>query len=187
MVVASIAKFERFFRAAAELDIDKEDLRRYRAFISRKIEDLAIRGQANAKANGRVIVEKFDLPITKGLQESVHAFRKLDETIGLKIVNVAARHALEPRAGGGMTAYTVSKVAVAALTEALAQEVVGQGILVNAVAPSIMDTPQNRQAMPKANYDTWPKVEEVAATILFLASPENRITRGAVVSTFGRS
>ena len=86
MVVASIAKFERFFRAAAELDIDKEDLRRYRAFISRKIEDLAIRGQANAKANGRVIVEKFDLPITNGLQESIHAFRKIDETINLKPV-----------------------------------------------------------------------------------------------------
>ena len=86
-----------------------------------------------------------------------------------------------------MTAYTVSKAAVAALTEALAQEVVGQGILVNAVAPSIMDTPQNRQAMPKANYDAWPKVEEVAATILFLASPENRVTRGAVASTYGGS
>ena len=106
---------------------------------------------------------------------------------GGRIVNVAARHALEPRAGAGMTAYTVSKAGVAALTEALAQEVVGQGILVNAVAPSIMDTPQNRRDMPKANYDAWPKVEEVAATILFLASPENRVTRGAVVSAFGRS
>jgi NAD(P)-dependent dehydrogenase (short-subunit alcohol dehydrogenase family) len=106
---------------------------------------------------------------------------------GGRIVNVAARHALEPRTGAGMTAYAVSKAGVAALTEALAQEVVGEGILVNAVAPSIMDTPQNRQAMPKANYDAWPKVEEVAATILFLASSENRVTRGAVVSTYGRS
>jgi NAD(P)-dependent dehydrogenase (short-subunit alcohol dehydrogenase family) len=106
---------------------------------------------------------------------------------GGRIVNVAARHALEPRTGAGMTAYTASKAGVAALTEALAQEVVSQGILVNAVAPSIMDTPQNRHAMPKANYDAWPKVEEVAATILFLASPENRITRGAVVSAYGRS
>jgi NAD(P)-dependent dehydrogenase (short-subunit alcohol dehydrogenase family) len=106
---------------------------------------------------------------------------------GGRIVNVAARHALEPRAGAGMTAYTVSKAGVAALTEALAQEVVGQDILVNAVAPSIMDTPQNRLAMSKANYDAWPKVEAVAATILFLASPENRVTRGAVVSAYGRS
>lgn len=89
--------------------------------------------------------------------------------------------------GAGMTAYTASKAGVVALTEALAQEVADQGILVNAVAPSIMDTPQNRQAMPKANHDAWPKVEEVAATILFLASPENRVTRGAVVPVYGRS
>lgn len=67
------------------------------------------------------------------------------------------RHALEPRTGAGMTAYTVSKAGGVALTEALAQEVVGQGILVNAVAPSIMDTPQNRQAMPKANYEPGPR------------------------------
>lgn len=89
--------------------------------------------------------------------------------------------------GAGMTAYTASKTGVVALTQALAQEVADQGILVNAVAPSIMDTPQNRQAMPKANHDAWPKVEEVAATILFLASPENRVTRGAVVPVYGRS
>ena len=108
-------------------------------------------------------------------------------TRGGRIVNVTARHALEPRFGAGMTAYTASKAAVAALTAALAQEVVGQNILVNAVAPSIMDTPQNRQAMPKANHDAWAKVEDVAATILFLASPENRVTRGGVVPVYGRS
>jgi NAD(P)-dependent dehydrogenase (short-subunit alcohol dehydrogenase family) len=106
---------------------------------------------------------------------------------GGRIVNVAARQALEPRTGAGMTAYTVSKAGVAALTEALAQEVVGEGILVNAVVPSIMDTPANREAMPKAGHDAWPKVEDVAATILFLASPENRVTRGAVVSAYGLS
>lgn len=106
---------------------------------------------------------------------------------GGRIVNVAARPALEPRTGGGMTAYTVSKAAVAALTAALAEEVATQNILVNAVAPSIMDTPANRAAMPKADHARWPKVEEVAATILFLASPENRVTRGAVVPVYGRS
>jgi NAD(P)-dependent dehydrogenase (short-subunit alcohol dehydrogenase family) len=106
---------------------------------------------------------------------------------GGRIVNVAARAALEPRTGAGMTAYTASKAAVAALTEALAEEVAKDGILVNAVAPSIMDTPANRAAMPKADYALWPKVEEVAATILFLASPENRVTRGAVVPVYGKS
>ena len=106
---------------------------------------------------------------------------------GGRIVNVAARAALEWRTGAGMAAYTASKAAVAALTAALAEEVAKDGILVNAVAPSIMDTPANRKAMPKADFDLWPKVEEVAATILFLASPENRVTRGAVVPVYGRS
>jgi NAD(P)-dependent dehydrogenase (short-subunit alcohol dehydrogenase family) len=106
---------------------------------------------------------------------------------GGRIVNVATRPALEWRAGAGMVAYTASKAAVAALTVALAEEVVKAGILVNAVAPSTMDTPANRQAMPKADHTAWPKVEEVAATILFLASPENRVTRGGVVPVYGRT
>ncbi len=105
---------------------------------------------------------------------------------GGRIVNVAARAGLEWRSGAGMAAYAASKAAVAALTVALAEEVAKDGILVNAVAPSIMDTPANRNAMPKADYALWPKVEEVAATILFLASPENRVTRGGVVSVYGK-
>ena len=106
---------------------------------------------------------------------------------GGRIVNVAASRAIEWRSGAGMTAYTTSKAAVAALTAALAEEVASKGILVNAVAPSIMDTPANRAAMPKADHGKWPKVEEVAATILFLASPENQVTRGAVVPVYGKS
>ena len=106
---------------------------------------------------------------------------------GGRIVNVAARPALEPRTGAGMTAYTIAKSGVAALTMALAEEVANDGVLVNAVAPSIMDTPANRKAMPKADHDHWPKVEEVAATILFLASPDNLVTRGAIVPVYGRS
>jgi NAD(P)-dependent dehydrogenase (short-subunit alcohol dehydrogenase family) len=106
---------------------------------------------------------------------------------GGRIVNVAARPALEPRAGAGMSAYAIAKSGVAALTVALAEEVAGDGVLVNAVAPSIMDTPANRAAMPKADHAVWPKVEEVAATILFLASPDNRVTRGAIVPVYGKS
>ena len=106
---------------------------------------------------------------------------------GGRIVNVAARHGLEWRGGEGLVAYAASKAAVAALTVALSEEVAKQDILVNAVAPSIMDTPTNRAAMPKADYAVWPKVEEVAATILFLASPENKVTRGAVVPVYGKS
>lgn len=106
---------------------------------------------------------------------------------GGRIVNVAARPALEPRHGASMTAYAASKAGVAALTQALAEEVVKDGILVNAVAPSTMDTPANRKSMPKADFSMWPKVEEVAATILFLASPQNAVTRGAIVTVYGKS
>ena len=106
---------------------------------------------------------------------------------GGRIVNVAARPALEWRSGAGMSAYAVAKTGVAALTVTLAEEVAKDGILVNAVAPSIMDTAANRKAMPKADFSAWPKVEEVAATIAFLASPENHVTRGAIVSVYGKS
>lgn len=106
---------------------------------------------------------------------------------GGRIVNVAARPALEWRQGAGMAAYAAAKAGVAALTAALAEEVAKDGILVNAVAPSIMDTPANRAAMPKADHTSWPKVEEVAATILFLASPDNKATRGAIVPVYGKS
>jgi NAD(P)-dependent dehydrogenase (short-subunit alcohol dehydrogenase family) len=106
---------------------------------------------------------------------------------GGRIVNVAARQALEPRLGANLTAYAAAKAAVAAFTVALAEEVASDRILVNAIAPSIMDTPANRTAMPKADFTTWPKVEEVAATILLLASPQNTVTRGAIVPTYGRA
>jgi NAD(P)-dependent dehydrogenase (short-subunit alcohol dehydrogenase family) len=106
---------------------------------------------------------------------------------GGRIVNVAARPALEWRSGAGMTAYAASKAAVAALTAALAEEVAKDGILVNAVAPSIMDTPANRKAMPKADHSAWPKVDEVAATIAFLASPDNAVTRGGVIPVYGKA
>ncbi len=106
---------------------------------------------------------------------------------GGRIVNIAARAAQEWRTGAKMTAYTASKAGVAALSAALAEEVAGEGILVNAVAPSIMDTPANRKDMPKADFAKWPKVEEVATTILFLASPENTLTRGGFVPVYGKS
>ncbi|MBX9828855.1 MAG: SDR family NAD(P)-dependent oxidoreductase [Xanthobacteraceae bacterium] len=106
---------------------------------------------------------------------------------GGRIVNVAARPGLEWRGGAGMVAYASSKAAVAAMTAALAEEVAKDGILVNAVAPSIMDTPANRKAMPNADFASWPKVEEVAATIAFLASPNNAVTRGGIVPVYGKT
>ena len=106
---------------------------------------------------------------------------------GGRIVNVGARPGLEPRQGAGMSAYAASKAAVIALTQALAAELAPQNILVNAVVPSIIDTPANRASMPKADHAAWPKPDEIAATIAFLASPDNRVTTGAAVPVYGRT
>jgi NAD(P)-dependent dehydrogenase (short-subunit alcohol dehydrogenase family) len=106
---------------------------------------------------------------------------------GGRIVNVAARPALEPRLGAQMVAYTASKAAVAALTQALAQELAEEEIWVNAVAPSVIDTPANRQAMPQADPSRWVAPADLAEIIAFLASPDNRATRGAVLPVYGRA
>jgi NAD(P)-dependent dehydrogenase (short-subunit alcohol dehydrogenase family) len=115
---------------------------------------------------------------------AVAAFRRAGA--GGRIVNVVARQALEPRLGANLTAYTAAKAGLAAFTIALAEEVARDNILVNAIAPSIMDTLANRKSMPKADFAAWPKVAEVATTILFLASPENTVTRGAIVPAYGK-
>ncbi|MER6270233.1 DUF1931 family protein [Streptomyces sp900105755] len=93
MTVMGVSKFERFFRAAAGLDVDRNDLKRYGDFVDAKLYDLLVVGQASARANGRDTVEPWDLPITKGLQESVHRFRRLDEEVELKpILEQLATH-----------------------------------------------------------------------------------------------
>jgi NAD(P)-dependent dehydrogenase (short-subunit alcohol dehydrogenase family) len=106
---------------------------------------------------------------------------------GGRIVNVSARPALEPRLGAGMIAYTASKSAVAAMTQALAQELTDEQIWVNAVAPSILNTPANREAMPGADYSRWVSPSDLAEIVTFLASPDNRATRGAVIPVYGGS
>jgi hypothetical protein len=78
-VPIGVSNFKRFFRAAASLDVDKDDLRRYEDFVNRKVRDLLLIGRAAARANGRDVIEPWDLPITKGLQETIHDFRGMDE------------------------------------------------------------------------------------------------------------
>ena len=116
-------------------------------------------------------------------REAVRAMRGR----GGRIVNVAAQSGVEPRRGSGLAAYAASKAAVAAITLALAEEVAAEGIWVNAVVPSIMDTEANRKAMPKADTAKWPKLAEVAMTIAFLASPQNASTRAALVPVYGKT
>ena len=116
-------------------------------------------------------------------REAVRHFRTQGQ--GGRILNVTARPALEPRTGSGMVAYTASKAAVAAMTELLGEELAKEKIWVNAIAPSIMDTPANRSAMPDAPFDQWVNVEDVASTVTFLVSPENNCVRSGLIPVYG--
>lgn len=78
-----VRQFQRLFREAAGLNLDKADLKRYEEFIDHRIYRLLLRAEANAKAGSDVLIEPWDLPITAGLQECIEQFRKMDETIEL--------------------------------------------------------------------------------------------------------
>lgn len=112
------------------------------------------------------------------------ALPHLRERGGGRIVNVGAGAAT--RAGAGMGAYAASKAGVAKLTESLAAELKDQGITVNAVLPSIIDTPANRADMPKADFTRWVRPEALADVILFLASDAARAVTGALLPVSGR-
>jgi NAD(P)-dependent dehydrogenase (short-subunit alcohol dehydrogenase family) len=96
-----------------------------------------------------------------------------------RIVHTASRAAMA-HAGSGF-AYSVSKLGVIHLVSMAADEVRGTGITVNCVVPSIIDTPANRAAMPRADHDAWPKVANIASSYLYLASPAAHLVNGAAL------
>lgn len=100
-----------------------------------------------------------------------------------RIVNVTARPALSPTAG--LCAYAAAKAAVANLTQSLAAEVKEQHILINAVVPSLIDCAHNRKAMPDGEHEKWPKPDDVAHAMLWLASPQNKLTHGVLLPVYG--
>ena len=101
-----------------------------------------------------------------------------------RIINVGA--AAAGKAGAGMGAYAASKSGVARLTEALAEELKDKGVTVNAVLPSIIDTPANRADMPNADFTRWVAPAALADVILFLASDAARAITGASIPVLGR-
>jgi NAD(P)-dependent dehydrogenase (short-subunit alcohol dehydrogenase family) len=101
-----------------------------------------------------------------------------------RIVNVGANAAL--KASLGMGAYAASKAGVHSLTQALSEELKADGVTVNAVLPSILDTPTNRAEMPKADFSAWVQPADLAAVMLFLASEEARAVTGALIPVTGR-
>jgi NAD(P)-dependent dehydrogenase (short-subunit alcohol dehydrogenase family) len=99
------------------------------------------------------------------------------------IVNVAAKAAIDH--GGGAGAYAASKAAAVALMDSLAADTKGTGVRVNSILPSIIDTAANRHAMPGADFATWPKPEDIANVILFLASDFAKTIHGAAIPVYG--
>ena len=126
----------------------------------------------------------FGMNLKTALNACQAALPYLIESGAGRIVNVGAQSAL--KAAAGMGAYAASKSAVHRLTESLAEELKLKGVTVNAVLPSIIDTPANRRDMPKADFGRWVTPADLAAVILFLASDEARAVTGALIPVSGR-
>jgi NAD(P)-dependent dehydrogenase (short-subunit alcohol dehydrogenase family) len=126
----------------------------------------------------------FQINLMTCLNASRAAIPHLKQSAHGRIVNVGANAAL--KAAAGMGAYTASKAGVHRLTESLAEELKPTGVTVNAVMPSIIDTPANRADMPSADFSTWVAPAQLAAVMLFLASEQAQAITGALVPVTGR-
>jgi NAD(P)-dependent dehydrogenase (short-subunit alcohol dehydrogenase family) len=134
-------------------------------------------------------METWDLMLDLNLRTTLVAARAVIPTMLAqhygKIITIAARAAIV--AAANMAAYAVAKAAVLRLTESLSAEVKHAGINVNCVLPGTLDTAQNRQERPDADFSKWVTPEAVAWVILFLASDAARAVHGAAVPAYGLS
>ncbi|MDT7536881.1 MAG: hypothetical protein QOI82_466 [Actinomycetota bacterium] len=108
-----------------------------------------------------------------------HALRLLQPAGEGRVVLTASRAATVTKGVG--FSYSVSKQAVLHLVRMAAEEVAGSGVTVNAVVPSIIDTPANRASMPQADHERWPKIPDIAKAYVYLASPGAGLVNGAAL------
>jgi NAD(P)-dependent dehydrogenase (short-subunit alcohol dehydrogenase family) len=138
-------------------------------------------------ADGKV--DTWDMLYTINLKTAVSACKgalpHLVKNKSGRIVNIGAGAAAKP-AAAGMGAYTASKAGVAKLTESLAEELKNDGVTVNAVLPSTIDTAANRKDMPDADFSKWVKAEEIGDLIAFLLSDKASAITGASIAINGR-
>lgn len=127
----------------------------------------------------------YRVNLRSAVSTSKAALPHLRQRGGGRIVNIGAGAAVA-RAGAGMGAYAASKAGVIKLTESLADELKDLGITVNAVLPSIIDTPANRADMPKADFTRWVPPRDIAAVIVFLLSDHAKAVTGAAIPVPGR-
>lgn len=133
--------------------------------------------------------EDFDsmlrLNVMPGFLLARAAMPSLIERGGGAFVGVSARPALRPFAGAA--GYISSKAAVLAFVQALDAEYKGDGIRCNAILPSVIDTPANREAMPDADHSKWVPPEQIARVVRFLVSEDSAPTSGAGIPVYGRA
>lgn len=125
----------------------------------------------------------FDVNLKSMFLTSKHTIPHLRETEGA-IVSISARSSLEGGEGDGP--YRASKAGVRLLTETIAEENLGT-VRANAVMPSVIDTPMNREMMPDADFETWVDPAEIATVIMFLCSDAAGVTSGAAVPVYGEA
>jgi NAD(P)-dependent dehydrogenase (short-subunit alcohol dehydrogenase family) len=181
--------------SGAEIDVTNEDAAR--KFVQQVASEngsidalvITVGGYAGGKNVWEADAATFDTMIDLNLR-AAWAMARAVAPIMIRqdrgaIVNVASRAAYGSSPGAAL--YAASKAGVLALWASLAEELKQHNINVNSVVPSIMDTPANRRAMPKANFDAWPKTEDVAKVILFLCSDDAKLVQGAAIPVYGKT
>lgn len=143
----------------------------------------AVGGYAGGTKLWEVDADVFDRMLSLNLR-SGYALLKATIPVMLRqshgsIVNVIAKAAVDH--GGGAAAYAASKAGALALTDSAAADLRDSGIRLNSILPAIIDTEANRRAMPQADFNKWPKPEDIARVILFLASDEAKTIHGAAI------
>lgn len=144
-------------------------------------------------AAGETVYQLSDALWQRMMDLNVHSFLNLSAAFvpaiqskgSGKIVTIGAKSGLQGGAGSG--AYSAVKAALLRLTESLAAELKEDGVQVNCVLPAIIDTPQNRKAMPKADFSKWVTPEKLAEVILFLCSSASDAITGAAIPVYGRA
>jgi NAD(P)-dependent dehydrogenase (short-subunit alcohol dehydrogenase family) len=126
-----------------------------------------------------VLTGQLQLNLVSAALITKHALRRMITTGQGRLVHTASRAATVTRGVG--FPYSVSKLGVLHLVAMAAGEVKGTQITVNCVVPSIIDTPANRSAMPGADYDSWPRIPDIARAYLFLAAPGAHLVTGAAI------
>jgi NAD(P)-dependent dehydrogenase (short-subunit alcohol dehydrogenase family) len=141
--------------------------------------------QPLTELNVDVLRQQLDLNLVTAAIVTKHAMPLLAAQDGGPLVHVSSRVATEKGENG--FAYSVSKLGVVRLVEAAAAEGREQGVRVNCILPSIIDTPANRAALPNAMHHRWPKPAELAAVLAFLVSDDAILISGAAIPVYGRA